>query len=70
MLDAIINDKIMLLNTSTFIISLTELDIMLKIIFYSLSIFYTFMMIYKKWREIKSIGDKCAPNADNQDRDN
>lgn len=70
MLDTIINDKIMLLNTSTFIISLTELDMILKLVFYTLSIFYTFMMIYKKWREIKSTGDKCAQHADNQDPDN
>lgn len=53
MIQDIMTDKLMILNTSTFIISLSQVDMIIKMIFYIVSIIYTLFMIYKKFTEIK-----------------
>lgn len=53
MIQDIMTDKLMILNTSTFIISLSQVDMIIKMIFYIVSIIYTLFMIYKKITEIK-----------------
>lgn len=53
MIQDIMTDKLMLLNTSTFIISISQVDMIIKMIFYIVSIIYTLFMIYKKYQEIK-----------------
>lgn len=53
MIQDIVSDKLMILNTSTFLISLSQVDMIIKMIFYIVSIFYTLFMIYKKYQEIK-----------------
>lgn len=53
MIQDIVSDKLMILNTSTFLISLSQVDMIIKMIFYIVSIFYTIFMLYKKYQEIK-----------------
>lgn len=48
----IISDKIILLNASTFLVGMSEIDMFIKMCFYIVSIIYTIFMIIRKWQEI------------------
>ena len=54
MLKEIISDKVILLNTSTFMVALSQVDMVVKMIFYSVSIIYTLWMLYLKIKEVQS----------------
>lgn len=54
MLKEIISDKVILLNTSTFVVALSQVDMIIKMIFYSVSIIYTLWMLYLKIKGVQS----------------
>lgn len=54
----IISDKIILLNASTFLVGMSEIDMFIKMCFYIVSIIYTIFMIIRKWQEISDASDK------------
>lgn len=51
-LQEIISDKILILNASTFLVGMSEIDMFIKMCFYIVSIIYTIFMIIRKWQEI------------------
>jgi ABC-type siderophore export system fused ATPase/permease subunit len=53
-LQEIISDKIILLNASTFLVGMSEVDMFIKMCFYIVSIIYTIFMIVRKWQEISA----------------
>jgi hypothetical protein len=53
-LQEIISDKIILLNASTFLVGMSEVDMFIKMCFYIVSIIYTIFMIIRKWQEISA----------------
>lgn len=64
MIRDIIQDKVILLNTSTFVVALSQVDMIIKMIFYSVSIIYTLWMLYLKLREVRS--EKYDEGSNNQ----
>ena len=64
MIRDIIQDKVILLNTSTFVVALSQVDMIIKMIFYSVSIIYTLWMLYLKLREVRS--EKHDEGSNNQ----
>lgn len=68
MLKEIISDKVILLNTSTFMVALSQVDMIIKMIFYSVSIIYTLWMLYVKLKEVQSGRDDEKLN--NQENNN
>jgi len=68
MLKDIVSDKVMILNTSTFVVALSQVDLIIKMIFYSVSIIYTLWMLYLKIKEVQ--GDKCGEGLDNPNSGN
>lgn len=68
MLKEIISDKVILLNTSTFMVALSQVDMIIKMIFYSVSIIYTLWMLYQKIKEVQSGRDDEKLN--NQENNN
>lgn len=54
----IISDKIIILNASTFLVGMSEIDMFIKMCFYIVSIIYTIFMIIRKWQEISDASDK------------
>lgn len=64
MIRDIIQDKVILLNTSTFVVALSQVDMIIKMIFYSVSIIYTLWMLYLKLREVRS--EKHDEGTNNQ----
>lgn len=63
----IVTDKVMLLNTSTFVVALSQVDMIIKMIFYIVSIFYTIFMLYNKIRE--TLRDRCGDMSNNPPSD-
>ena len=57
-LQEIISDKIILLNASTFLVGMSEIDMFIKMCFYIVSIIYTIFMIIRKWQEISDASNK------------
>lgn len=57
-LQEIISDKILLLNASTFLVGMSEIDMFIKMCFYIVSIIYTIFMIIRKWQEISDASNK------------
>lgn len=68
MLKDIITDKVMILNTSTFVVALSQVDLIIKMIFYSVSIIYTLWMLYLKIKEVQR--GRCDEVLDNPNSDN
>lgn len=64
----IITDRVVILNTSTFMLALSQVDMIIKMVFYSVSILYTLWMLYLKIKEVQV--DKCDDGLDNQARNN
>ena len=65
MIRDIIQDKVILLNTSTFVVALSQVDLIIKMIFYSVSIIYTLWMLYLKIKEAQR--ERCGEASDNQE---
>lgn len=62
-LTEIVGDKVILLNTSSIVISMTQLDLILKITMYSISIAYTIYMFYQRVRKDRK-GDVSSNNQE------